>query len=88
MIFTLQCGSSCMPVGSEDSVIIRTNDILKSSVFLLAIGYIVFFACLILFITFIEIEMTINQEIAICLGFIFFVVSIWLAFIGGILRSV
>lgn len=77
-----------MPVGSEDSVIIRTNDILKSSVFLLAIGYIVFFACLILFITFIEIEMTITQEIAICLGFIFFVVSIWLAFIGGILRSV
>jgi len=88
MIFTLQCRLSRTPVGSEDSVLIRTNEILRSSLFLLAIGYVVFFACLIIFITFVEIEMTTPQEIAICLGFVFFVVSIWLAFIGGILRSV
>lgn len=73
----------CGQLNYENSVSSKLNMLLKHPLFVMGILYILFYISVTLYLTFFKAEMT-NTETLLCqLGFVFFILSIWIAFIEG-----
>lgn len=71
----------------QDSLWLRINNKIKGPLFIVSILYIVSFIVLTLALTFLKIEMTSIQMALYYIGFAFLMISVWIAFIGWLLRG-
>lgn len=72
----------------QDSLWLRINNKIKGPLFIISILYIVSFIVLTLALTLLKIEMTGMQMALYYIGFALLIISVWIAFIGWLLRGI